>query len=77
MQNHSDFYNGPYCFIQHCLKEWFNVNYLCQNDQALEMFKTDMLTNNQWMYEKSLIDLLIQLEMKKVYSDGCINFETE
>ena len=65
MQNHSDLYNGPYCFIQHCLKEWFNVNYLCQNDQALEVFKTDMLTGNQWMYEKSVIDLLIQLDVQK------------
>ena len=49
-------------FTIHCLKEWFNAFYLCHNKEAMHSFQDDILANNQWIHEKSLIRLLIHMD---------------
>ena len=59
------FQNDIYCFITPALQQWFKSFYLCNNDKEMKSFTKAILANNHWIYEKSLIRLLIQLDPTK------------
>ena len=61
----SHFQNDIYCFVTPGLQEWFNAFYLCNNEQEMQTFQQDILADTHWIYVKSLIRMLIQLDPTK------------